>query len=65
MVDEILSTTSHHFSLGNKYPSHAYISRFQPCVGCFLACNVLLANDVLLAQVFKENIYIAFVILLR
>ena len=37
MINEILSTTSYHCYLGNKYLTHAYPCSIQPLVGCILA----------------------------
>ena len=37
MIDELLSTTSYHCYLGNKYLIHAYSYSIQPLVGCILA----------------------------
>ena len=51
MIDELLSTTSYHCYLGNKYLIHAYASIFQPLVGCNLACNYLFENIAVLAKV--------------
>ena len=41
MIDELLSTTSCHCYLGNKYLIHAYSYSIQPLVGCILAWNSL------------------------
>ena len=45
----------HQCYLGNKYLPHAYISSFQPCVGCFLAWIV--AIDVVLAKFLSKQLY--------
>lgn len=37
MTDELVSTTSYHCYLSNKYLTHAYSSCIQPLVGCILA----------------------------
>ena len=37
MINELLSTTSYHCYLGNKYLIHAYPYSIQPLVGCILA----------------------------
>lgn len=37
MIGELLSTTSHHCYLGNKYNIHAYFSSIPTLVGWFLA----------------------------
>jgi hypothetical protein len=37
MIGELLSTTSHHCYLGNKYNSHAYFSSIPTLVGWLLA----------------------------
>ena len=37
MLNELLSTTSYHCYLGNKYLIHAYSYSIQPLVGCILA----------------------------
>ena len=37
MIDELLSTTSSHCHLGNKYLIHALSYSIQPLVGCILA----------------------------
>ena len=37
MINELLSTTSFHCYLGNKYLIHAYSYSIQPLVGCILA----------------------------
>ena len=52
MIDEILSTTSNHCYLDNKYLLHAYICCFRPLVGCLMACNSLFAKVVFLAKFF-------------
>jgi hypothetical protein len=41
MIDELLSTTSSHCYLGNKYLIHAFSYSIQPLVGCILAWNYL------------------------
>ena len=41
MIDELLSTTSCHCYLGNKYRIHAFSYSIQPLVGCILAWNSL------------------------
>ena len=41
MIDEILSNTSCHCYLGNKYLIHAFSYSIQPLVGCILAWNDL------------------------
>ena len=43
--------------LGNKYLPHAYISSFQPCVGCFMAWISLVAIDVVLAKFLLKYLY--------
>ena len=62
---EILSTTSHQCYLGNKYLSHAYLSSFQPCVGCIMAWIYLFCKCCVSCKVLLENIYIANVSKLR
>ena len=37
MINELLSTTSYHCYLGNKYLTYAYSYSIQPLVGCILA----------------------------
>lgn len=37
MINELLSTSSYHCYLGNKYLIHAYSYCIQPLVGCILA----------------------------
>ena len=49
---EILSTTSHQCYLSNNYLSHAYLSSFQPCVGCIWHEFLYFANVVSLALVY-------------
>ena len=41
MIDELVSTTSCHCYLGNKYLIHAYSYSIQPLVGCILPWNSL------------------------
>ena len=52
-----LSSSSSSMHLGNKYPSHAYLSSFQPCVGCLLAWKLLWAIVVVLAY-FLHLVYL-------
>jgi hypothetical protein len=51
MIGELLSTTSHHCYLGNKYNFHAYLSSIPTLVGWLLAWYYLFANVAVLAKV--------------
>ena len=45
--------------LGNKYLPHAYISSFQPCVGCILAWFLCVAIHMVFAIASSKNVFIA------
>jgi hypothetical protein len=57
IIKDLLSTTSYHWYLGNKYLLHAYFSSVQPCVGCFLAWISLFENHVVLARILMKPLY--------
>ena len=61
MIDELLSTTSYHCYLGNKYLIHAYPYSIQPLVGCILAWNSLFAKFVVLVKILlNKTLYCIF-----
>ena len=43
-IDELLSTTSYHCYLGNKYLIHAYSYSIQPLVGCFFGMKLFICK---------------------
>ena len=65
MINELLSTTSYHCYLGNKYLIHAYSCSIQPLVGCILTWNSYFENMMVLTQYSYIKLLIAYLSNLR
>ena len=65
MINELLSTTSYHCYLGNKYLIHAYSYIIQPLVDCIWHETLYFANLVVLAKAFLRKLLIAYLSNLR